>query len=55
MKVSTDPVAKYVGDRLIPINKERMGRLNLLSVNNKKDEITNRLEERLNRQKIEDL
>lgn len=54
MKVSTDPVAKYVGDRLIPINEERMGRLNLLSVNNK-DEITNRLEERLNRQKIEDL
>lgn len=54
MKVSTDPVAKYVGDRLIPINEEGMGRLNLLSVNNK-DEITNRLEERLNRQKIEDL
>ena len=54
MKVSTDPVAKYVGDRLIPINEKRMGRLNLLSVNNK-DEITNRLEERLNRQKIEDL
>ena len=54
MKVSTDPVAKYVGDRLIPINEERMGRLNLLSVNNK-DEITNRLEERINRQKIEDL
>ena len=49
MKVSGDPVAQYDGDRLTPANEERMGRLNLLSVNNKKDEIMKRLEEPLNR------
>ena len=43
MKVSSNLIAHYVRDKLTPPNEERMSRLNLLTVDNKKEEITKRL------------
>lgn len=50
MKVSADPIARYAVVKLTPINDERMVRLNLLTVTNKKNELLRRLEERMQRQ-----
>lgn len=43
MKVSSNLIAHYVRDKLTPPNEKRMSRLNLLTVDNKKEEITKRL------------
>ena len=52
MKTSTDKIARYTGDLITPLNDERLVRLNLQNINNKRETVMKHLETQIERQNI---
>ena len=50
MKTSTDKIARYTGDLITPLNDQRLVRLNLQNINNKREAVMKHLETQIERQ-----
>ena len=50
MKTSTDKIARYTGNLITPLNDERLVKLNLQNMNNKKEAVMKQLETQIENQ-----